>query len=300
MSADQLRVWVDGQRVDEGPAIAAVDHGVTVGDGVFETAKIVDGQVFARTRHHDRMDRSLAGLGLSALDRDRVDEGIEAVLSDGPIEFGRLRYTITGGIGPLGSDRLEGPMTYIVVAGDLQRPAPVTTVAAVPWIRNERAATVGLKTTSYAENVVALSAAKSLGATEAIFANGAGELCEGTGSNIFVVRDGVIYTPPLAAGPLAGITRALTIEWCREEGLEVVEEPMPLSVLSDCDEAFLTSSTRDVQAIGGIRVVPTQQTLAGDLPAVDLPDRGLDADPGPVTARAAEIFARLGKERMDP
>ncbi|WP_256840242.1 aminotransferase class IV [Ornithinimicrobium faecis] len=300
MSADQIRVWVDGQRVDEGPAIAAVDHGVTVGDGVFETAKIVDGQVFARTRHHDRMDRSLAGLGLPALDRAHVDEGVEAVLADGPISFGRLRYTITGGIGPLGSDRMDSPMTYIVVAGELQRPAPVTTVAVVPWIRNERAATVGLKTTSYAENVVALSAAKSLGATEAIFANGAGELCEGTGSNIFIVRDGVIFTPPLEAGPLAGITRALTIEWCREEGLEVVEEAMPLSVLAECDEAFLTSSTRDVQAIGAIRIVPAQQTAAGEIAAVDLADRGLSADPGPVTQRAAEIFARLSKERMDP
>ncbi len=300
MSADQVRVWVDGRRVDEGPALAALDHGVTVGDGVFETAKIVDSQVFARTRHHDRMDRSLAGLGLPALDRSRVDEGIAAVLADGPIGFGRLRYTITGGLGPLGSDRFEGPMTYIVSAGEQQRPAPVTTVAVVPWIRNERAATVGLKTTSYAENVVALAAAKSLGATEAIFANGAGELCEGTGSNIFVVRDGVVLTPPLESGPLAGITRALTIQWCREEGLEVREEQLPLSVLSECDEAFLTSSTRDVQAIGGIRVVPEQQSLAGRLPAVPLADRGLSADPGPVTARVAEIFARLGKERMDP
>lgn len=300
MSADAIRVWVDGRRVDDGPAVAALDHGVTVGDGVFETAKIVDGQVFAKTRHHDRMDRSLAGMGLAPLDRDRVEEGIEAVLADGPIAFGRLRYTVTGGPGPLGSDRLDGPMTYIVTAGEQPVPSPVTAVGVVPWTRNERAATVGLKTTSYAENVVALAAAKSVGGTEAIFANGAGELCEGTGSNVFVVRDGVIWTPPLESGPLAGITRALTIEWCREEGLEVREEAMPLSVLAEADEAFLTSSTRDVQAIGAVRVVPAQQTLAGDLPAVGLADRDLGTEPGPVTARAAEIFARLGRERMDP
>lgn len=300
MSAERVRVWVDGQRVDEGPAIRALDHGVTVGDGVFETAKIVDGQVFARTRHHDRMDRSLAGLGLPALDRARVDEGIEAVLADGPIEFGRLRYTVTGGVGPLGSDRLDSPLTYIVTAGDQPRPAPVTTVAVVPWTRNERAATVGLKTTSYAENVVALAAAKSVGGTEAIFANGAGQLCEGTGSNVFVIRDGVVLTPPMESGPLAGITRALTIEWCREEGLEVREEVLPLSVLATADEIFITSSTRDIQAVGTIRVVPTQQTLAGELLGVDLAERELGNEPGSVTARAAEIFARLGRERMDP
>ena len=300
MSAERVRVWVDGQRVDEGPAIRALDHGVTVGDGVFETAKIVDGQVFARTRHHDRMDRSLAGLGLPALDRARVDEGIEAVMADGPIAFGRLRYTVTGGVGPLGSDRLDSPLTYIVTAGDQPRPAAVTTVAVVPWTRNERAATVGLKTTSYAENVVALAAAKSVGGTEAIFANGAGHLCEGTGSNIFVIRDGVVLTPPMESGPLAGITRALTIEWCREEGLEVREEVLPLSVLATAAEVFITSSTRDVQAVGTIRVVPTQQTLAGELPGVDLAERELGSEPGAVTARAAEIFARLGRERMDP
>lgn len=293
-------MWVNGQRVDEGPAIAALDHGVTVGDGVFETAKIVDGQVFARTRHHDRMDRSLAGLGLPALDRDRVDEGIKAVLADGPIAFGRLRYTVTGGPGPLGSDRLDGPMTYIVTAGEQPAPAPATTVAVVPWIRNERAATVGLKTTSYAENVIALAAAKELGGTEAIFANGAGQLCEGTGSNIFIIRDGVIHTPPLGAGPLAGITRELTIEWCREEGLEVREETLPLSVLGEADEAFLTSSTRDVQGIDTVRVVTDRQTLAGALAAVDLPERELPGAAGPVTSRAAGIFARLGAERMDP
>jgi len=297
---DQIRVWVNGSRADQGPAVAALDHGVTVGDGVFETAKIVDGQVFARTRHHDRMDRSLAGLSLPPLDRARVEEGIAAVLADGPIAFGRLRYTVTAGPGPLGSDRTDGPMTYIVTAGEQVSPEPSTTVAVVPWTRNDRAATVGLKTTSYAENVVALAAAKALGASEAIFANTAGMLCEGTGSNIFVVRDGVVLTPALPTGPLAGITRALTIEWCREEGLEVREEEVPLSALTECDEAFITSSTRDVQAISAIRVVAGVETLAGPLDAAAVADRDLGQAPGPVTACAAEIFARLGRERLDP
>ncbi len=297
---DQIRVWVDGSRADQGPAVAALDHGVTVGDGVFETAKVVDGQVFARTRHHDRMDRSLAGLGLPPLDRARVEEGIEAVLADGPIAFGRLRYTVTAGPGPLGSDRTGGPMTYIVTAGEAPPPEPSTTVAVVPWVRNERAATVGLKTTSYAENVVALAAAKALGASEAILANTAGMLCEGTGSNIFVVRDGVVLTPALPAGPLSGITRALTIEWCREEGMEVREEEVPLSALTDCDEAFITSSTRDVQAISAVRVVAGVQTLAGPLEAAAVADRDLGQAPKPITTRAAEIFARLSRERLDP
>jgi branched-chain amino acid aminotransferase len=282
MSSNEPRVWVNGRltRIDE-PAVAALDHGVTVGDGAFETAKVDRGQVFAATRHARRLDRTLAGLGLPAADHGYLAEGVAAVLGAGPqIEFGRLRYSVTGGAGPLGSDRDDSPLTYIVTAGEQPRPPASASVAVVPWVRNERSAVAGLKTTSYAENVVALAYAKERGAIEAVFANTRGELCECTGSNIFVVRDGVILTPPLDSGCLAGITRAVTIEWCREEGMEVREEAMPIEVLGDADEVFITSSTKDVLAIH----------------AVD--DRAVR--PGPVTARAAEVFAKLSADRVDP
>ncbi|XVX22113.1 aminotransferase class IV [Actinomycetota bacterium] len=278
-----MRVWVNGRLVDpEEPSIAALDHGVTVGDGVFETAKVVDGRVFAATRHMDRMDRSLAGLGLPALDRARLQEGVDAVLGQGePIGFGRLRYTVTAGPGPLGSDRLDGAQTYVVTAA-AQQPFPESVaITTVPWTRNERAATVGLKTTSYAENVIALAYAHERGGSEAIFANTRGELCEGTGSNIFVVLDGVIHTPPEDSGLLLGITRALTIEWCREAGLEVREEALPMDILTTCDEVFITSTTRDV------------------LPVHAVDDRDLGG-PGRVSLQAKEIFDRLGVERFDP
>lgn len=295
-----IRVWVNGERVDEGPALTALDHGVTVGDGVFETAKVVDNKVFALTRHHDRMDRSLRGLGLGSLDRDKVAEGIAAVLTDEPIELGRLRYTVTAGPGPLGSDRLDGEMTYIVSAGPLPTLPPSTAVAVVPWVRNERAATVGLKTTSYAENVVALAAAKQLGGSEAIFANTAGALCEGTGSNIFLVVDGVVLTPSLETGPLAGITRALVIEWLTEEGLQVTEDEIPLSLLADADEVWLTSSTRDIHPINAVRVVPSVSTLAGQLSGAHVSERTFGDAPGRITAQAQEMFTRLSAERFDP
>lgn len=297
---DAVRVWVNGRRVDEGPALAALDHGVTVGDGVFETAKVVGQQVFAMTRHHDRMDRSLWGLGLPPLDRVRVHEGIDAVLADGPVELGRLRYTVTAGPGPLGSDRMGGPMSYIVTLGATPVAPPATTVAVVPWTRNERAATVGLKTTSYADNVVALMTAKDIGATEAIFANTAGQLCEGTGSNIFVVLDGVVLTPSLASGPLAGITRALTIEWLDAEGIEVHQDDLPLSILSEADEAWITSSTRDVQGISAVRIAGSALSLAGQVPAAPLAERVFGTAPGEVTRRAQEIFAQRSVGQPDP
>lgn len=279
---DKPRVWVNGRlTAPDEPAIAALDHGVSVGDGAFETAKVDHGRVFAATRHARRLDRTLAGLGLPPADHDYIAEGVEAVLSAGPeIEFGRLRYSVTGGPGPLGSDRDDSPLTYIVTAAEQPRPPASASVAVVPWVRNERSAVAGLKTTSYAENVVALAYAKGRGAIEAVFGNTRGELCECTGSNVFVVVDGVVLTPPLESGCLAGITREVTIEWCREDGMDVREQTLPLEVLREADEVFITSSTKDVLPIHGVD------------------DRRLE--PGPVTTRAAEVFARFSAERMDP
>ncbi|HEY7719725.1 MAG TPA: aminotransferase class IV [Pedococcus sp.] len=283
--SSEIRVWVDGTLVGaDQPAVAALDHGVTVGDGAFETCKVTGGEVFAATRHARRLDRTLAGLGLPPADHALIEKGAAAVLGAGePIAFGRLRYTVTGGAGPLGSDRDASPLTYIVTAGP-QPPAPASAaLAVVPWVRNERSAVAGLKTTSYAENVVALAYAKERGALEAVFANTRGELCEGTGSNVFVVRDGVVLTPPLSSGCLAGITRELVVEWSREAGLDVREEPLPLEALLTCDEVFITSSTKDVLAV---------DRLCGELER--------DLEPGTVTARVAEVFAALSAERMDP
>ena len=280
--AGDVRAWVNGEGVDPGaPSIAALDHGVTVGDGAFETCKIVDGVPFALARHARRLDRSMAGLGLPAPDHNVIDAGITAVLAGEPIGSGRLRYTVTAGTGPLGSDRDASPLTYIVTAA-LQAPNPDTgKLVVVPWTRNERSATAGLKTTSYADNVVALAFAQERGGVEALFANSVGNVCECTGSNVFLVVDGDILTPDLASGPLAGITRALVIEWCREERLTVREEPLPMSILDRAQEVFITSSTKDVM---GVDAIDDRQVTA----------------PGPVTAQVIEIFGRLSRERLDP
>ena len=278
----EIRVWVDGALVDaDAPAVSAVDHGVTVGDGAFETAKIDHGQPFAVTRHLRRLDRTIVGLGLPPVDHDRIREGIDAVLAGPAIDFGRLRLTVTGGRGPLGSDRHDSDLTHIVTAVPHARPEPHGAVVTVPWVRNERAATAGLKTTSYADNVIALAYAKERGALEALFANTRGELCEATGSNVFVVLDGVVRTPPLDSGCLAGITRELVLEWCADEGVKVVEEAVPLDVLERADEVFLTSSIKDVFPVS----------------AVDGRTLGV---PGPVTATIRDVWARRSALGVDP
>jgi branched-chain amino acid aminotransferase len=125
--------------------------------------------------------------------------------------------------------------------------------------------------------VIALAYAKARGAAEAVLANTAGHLCEGTGSNIFVVLGDEIVTPPLSSGCLAGVTRALVLEWVGGE-----ERDLPITVLRDADEIFLTSATRDVQGV--------QRVDHRDLPAA----------PGQVTRRAAAVFAQRAAEHVDP
>ena len=276
------RVWVNGDLVDpHGPAVSALDHAVTVGDGVFETAKIVDGHPFALTRHHRRLERSAAGLGLPPVDLAFVDKGVAAVLEGAPVEFGRLRYSVTGGIGPLGSDRADASLTYIVLAAP-QSPPPVSAkIAVVPWTRNERSAVAGLKTTSYAENVVALARAHAVGAVEAVFGNTRGELCECTGSNVFVVVDGVVLTPPAESGLLLGITRELVLEWGHAAGIEIREESLPLSVLGTADEVFITSSTKDVLPVHAVddRVMPPAHPVTDTLLRLFRTNAERDADP---------------------
>ncbi|MCC3778960.1 aminotransferase class IV, partial [Streptomyces sp. UNOB3_S3] len=156
-------------------------------------------------------------------------------------------------------------------------PAPATAAVTVPWTRNERGALAGAKSTSYAENVVALAHARAHGATEALFANTVGALCEGTGSNVFVVLDGELHTPTLSSGCLPGITRALVVEWAGAK-----ETELPFDVLERAEEVFLTSSLRDVQAV---------RALDG---------RQLPGAPGPVTAKAMRIFEERSAADIDP
>jgi branched-chain amino acid aminotransferase len=273
-----MKIWLDGGLRDaESARVSAFDHGLTVGDGVFETVKAVAGRPFALTRHLDRLARSAHGLGLPEPDLDEVRHACAAVLEANPMPLGRLRITCTGGQGPLGSDRGAHGPTLLVAFGESAPRPDTTAVITVPWTRNERGALTGLKTTSYAENVVALARARERGASEALFGNTVGRLCEGTGSNVFVVLDGEIHTPPVTSGCLAGITRALTAEWTG-----AAETDLPLDVLERADEIFLTSTLRDVQAVHRVD------------------DRALPGAPGPVTAKAMRIFQERAAGDLDP
>ncbi len=279
----EVFVWVDGALSAEGEArISPFDHGLLTGDGVFETLRVYGGRPFAWTRHLERLSRSAAGMGLALPSGDVLREAAEAVLSANGLSEGRLRVTVTGGPAPLGSHRGEAAPT-VIVAGSGMAPWPGSVaVATVPWPRNEQGALAGLKTISYGENVRALAHAAELGAGEAVFANTRGGLCEGTGTNVFVVAGGRLRTPPASAGCLLGVTRALVLELAGDLGIDAGEADLPLSALVTADEAFLTSSTREVQAISAVDGAP------------------LPAAPGPVTAQLAEAFKARVAADIDP
>jgi len=283
---DGVVVWSRGQLYPPGELlVSAVDHGITVGDGVFETCGVDQGQAFALTRHLDRLTSSARGLGLADPDTDLIRDGVRAVLAALP-GAGRVRITLTAGRGPLGSDREPGEQTVLVMAGS---GGPVATARAirVPWVRNERSAVVGLKTTSYAENVVAVAAAHAAGADEAYLANTRDELCEGTGSNIFVERGGEVLTPPLTSGCLAGITRALVLEWAAQDGLPVREAQdgeLPYAVLDEAvagrASLLLASSVRTVAPIVALDGHPVAiGPLSGDLVEMYRRHAAADLDP---------------------
>ena len=215
-------------------------------------------------------------MGLPAPDHGLVREGIAAALDGWPLPEAKVRITFTGGEGPLGSGAAYGPPN-LIVAVEPRDPTPATTaIVTAPWRRNENGALTGVKSTSYAENVRGLAYAVSCGASEAIFLNTAGDLCEGTGTNIFLVFGDQIVTPPLSAGPLAGITRELLLEW-----LEIQEQNVTPELSAGADEVFLTSSLRDVQGVER------------------WDDRSLPA-PRPVTEQLAALFRQRSIDQLDP
>ena len=269
--------WADGRILSPGEAaVRADDHSVVVGDGVFETTGVLDGVPFALTRHLARLARSAAGLGIQAPDDARIREAVaEVVAADR--RAGLLRITWSSGPGPLGSGRGDGPGTLVLSTGPGNVWPATERVHLGPWTRNEHGALTGLKTTSYAENAKALAVAHRHGCTEALFRNTAGHLCEGTGTNVFLVVDDVLVTPPLSSGCLAGVTRDLLLEL-----VDVVERDVALDEIEVASEAFLSSATRDVSSIA----------------AVD--DHDLPTAPGPVTTAVAAAFADLVARTPDP
>jgi branched-chain amino acid aminotransferase len=253
------RAWLNGQLVDAAlPALTVDDPGFLVGDGVFTTTRVVDGVPYALERNLRRLLTSLQRVGLPVPVAADLRAGVAELLASDAVRQGRLRITVSAA---------SCAITHHPV---LPQPASAAVVV-LPWRRNEHGALTGVKSTSFGENLVGQRRVRALGADEGLLGNTAGQVCEGLTSNVFMVLDGTLRTPPLSAGCLPGITRELLCEV-----LEVDQGDLPLSVLGRVEEAFLTSATRGVQPIHSLDGRP--------LPA-----------PGPLTARAARALAELDR-----
>jgi branched-chain amino acid aminotransferase len=273
-------VMVNGRISNERDAVIPVfDHGFLYGEGVYETMRTYSGRPFLYDRHMRRLRRSSAMIALAVPFSDealasRIDETTSAAGLGGAEAY--IRVLLTRGIGELTYDLAATPTPSVVIIVKAQVDPPADAydkgvpVVIVRIIRNHPG-TVNpmIKSNNLMNSALAMQEAHRSGAFEGVMRNFRGELSECTTSNLFIVKDRVVLTPPLDAGLLPGITREFLFEIGRNAGIEVREEVLLDEDLYGADEAFLTSTTRELvpittvdgQPVGGGRPGPVTKTL---------------------------------------
>jgi branched-chain amino acid aminotransferase len=272
-----MKLWLNGELTDERNArISPADHGFLLGDGVFETLRWYGGRPFALEAHLERLEAGALALGLTPPALEELGLAAHAVVEANGLTEARMRITLTSGTGPPGLARGPGPPTAAVAALPLE-PWPPTAAAVVSrWRRDETSPLAGVKKISLVEHVMALTEARAGGAGEALLLNGRGDLCEATTANLFCVRGGRVSTPALSSGCLAGITREHVLRVCAGLGVEAAEAQLPEETLREVEEAFLTSSTREIQPLVAVDGWPIGE-----------------GEPGPLTLRLARAYSDM-------
>lgn len=271
-----LQVWVDGALVPaESARVSVYDRGFRSGEGVFETFRAYGPFVFRLDAHLARAISGADFLGF-VLDRDELAEGVVRTAAANLDALGGadsvVRLTATPGrldpASPFPGAPIGGP-TVVVTSHELSIPDELYRVGvsatAVPWARE----LPEVKAVSYLAATVARRTAREQGADEALLTDAQGRILEGSSSNVFAVRSGVLVTPPVSAGLLAGVTREVVLQAAVTEGIAVEERPLTVAELAEADEAFLTATTREVvplirfagRTIAGGRPGPVTQAL---------------------------------------
>ncbi|HEY8960987.1 MAG TPA: aminotransferase class IV [Luteolibacter sp.] len=239
-------IWCDGRLIPADELrISPFDRGLTVGLGLFETILAIDGRPVFLDRHLARHADGCHRLGWGELDAETIRRAIFDLLTANGLEKGRARVRVfqTAGEG-LREDPVAGPEAKLLLtAWAVSGGSASVSLTLSPWVRNERSALAGMKAASYAENVLALAAARKAGFEEPLFLNSRGEVCETATANFFIVKDGRIFTPPLASGCLPGVTRGWLLEFAGADAEERILSPGDLAT---ADEWFLTSAVRGV------------------------------------------------------
>ena len=283
-----LKIWLGNKLVDEQDAkVSVFDHGVLYGDGVFEGIRVYNKRVFELDAHIDRLYNSAKGIRLDIpMSRQQLIDAIHKTVEANDVGNGYIRLVVTRGIGSLGLNPFtcETPLVFIIADNIQLYPEELyekgMKIISATTVRNHPLAIPPqIKSMNYLNNILAKIEALDYDVPEAIMYNHEGYVAEATGDNVFIVRKGIIYTPPAEAGALEGITREVVIRLAKKEGIEVVEKNLTRFDLYIGDELFLTGTAAEV------------------IPVVVMDKRAIGTGkPGPVTQRLAEEFHRRTRE----
>jgi len=287
-----MKIYIDGKFYDEKNAkISVFDHGLLYGDGIFEGIRAYHGRVFRLKEHIDRLFCSAKGILLNLpLSHAQFMEATLETCRRNKIRDGYIRLLVTRGVGGLGLNpkKCRAP-SVIIIADRIQLYPPEyyergLDLITVPTVRNLHSAlNPAIKSLNYLNNILAKIEANNGGCEEAIMLNAEGFVSECTGDNVFIVRAGQLFTPPLSAGALYGITRAVVIEMAREDGMVVSEPNLTRYDLFNADECFLTGTGAEL-----IPVVKIDGRIIGT------------GKPGPVTASLIQKYRALTKISGEP
>jgi branched-chain amino acid aminotransferase len=279
------KVYINGKIYDKADAkISVYDHGLLYGDGVFEGIRVYSGRIFRLRAHVERLFESARAIKLEIpLSREQMMEAISATVKAAGKTDGYIRPLVTRGAGYLGLDpRKTSDPQVIVIVDDITLYPPELyenglKLATVSTIRNHPGAVnPRIKSLNYLNNILARIEATQAGCLEALMLNHKGEVAECSGDNIFVVKRGVLRTPPTDAGILEGITRDAVIELAQAASIPVRQEALTRHDIYAADECFLTGTAAEV------------------IPVVECDSRPIGAGkPGPITRQLRERFLHL-------
>ena len=250
-----LKVWLDNKLVDEADArISVFDHGLLYGDGVFEGIRVYSGRIFELDAHIKRFYESAGVIRLVIpMSKDKLTKTVEKTAEANGVIDGYIRLVATRGVGTLGLNPFicENGRLFIIADNIQLYPEELyekgMKVISATTVRNHPLALPPqVKSLNYLNSILAKIEALDNDVPEAVMYNHEGYVAEATADNVFIVRNGVIYTPPVETGALEGITRGIVIKLAKEENLEVVEKNLTRCDLYICDEFFLTGTAAEV------------------------------------------------------
>ena len=277
-----LKIWLDCELVDEKDAkISVFDHGLLYGDGVFEGIRVYNSRVFELEAHIRRLYDSAKAIRLEVqMSRSKLISAVEQTVEANGVIDGYIRLLVTRGVGTLGLNPFICENSRLIIIADNIQLYPeelyekgMKVISATTVRNHPLAIPPQVKSLNYLNNILAKIEALDYEVPEAIMYNHEGYVAEATGDNVFIVRDGVIYTPPAEAGSLEGVTQGVVIRLAKEENFEVVEKNLTRFDLYVCDEFFLTGTAAEVIGI------------------VEIDGRGIgDGKPGPITKLLRKKF----------